>query len=70
VTGYGRRFDIGEAPGLLLATRLDAATLEIGNGFPVRLVAPRRRGFEWVKWVVSIETDMAPGWWQPPFPLQ
>lgn len=70
VTGYCRRFDISDAPGLLLATRLDGATLEIGHGFPVRLVAPRRRGFEWVKWVVSIETDAAPGWWQPPFPLQ
>ncbi len=70
VTGYGRRFDISEAPRLLLATRLDGATLESGHGFPVRLVAPGRRGFAWVKWVVSVETDSAPWWWQPPFPLQ
>jgi hypothetical protein len=70
VTGYGRRFDIGDAPRLLLATRLDGAPLEPGHGFPVRLVAPGRRGFAWVKWVAAIETDSAPWWWQPPFPLQ
>ncbi|HXC80043.1 MAG TPA: molybdopterin-dependent oxidoreductase [Candidatus Acidoferrum sp.] len=70
VTGYGRRYDIGDAPGLLLAMRLDGATLEPGHGFPLRLVAPGRRGFAWVKWVASIEADAAPGWWQPPFPLQ
>lgn len=61
VTGYGRRFDIGDAPGLLVATRLDGGTLEPGHGFPLRLVAPGRRGFAWVKWVASIETDAAPG---------
>jgi len=49
VTGYGRPFDIGDAPGLLLATRLDGSTLEPGHGFPLRLVAPGRRGFAWVK---------------------
>ena len=70
VTGYGRRFDIGDAPGLLLATRLEGAPLETGHGFPVRLVAPGRRGVAWVKWVASVETDAARWWWQPPFPLQ
>ena len=70
VTGYGRRFDIGDAPRLLLATRLDGDTLESGHGFPVRLVVPGQRGFAWVKWVASVETDAAPWWWQPPFPLQ
>ena len=70
VTGYGRRFDIGETTQLLLATRLDGATLESGHGFPVRLVVPGRRGFAWVKWVASVASDAAPWWWQPPFPLQ
>jgi len=70
VTGYGRRFDVADASRLLLATRLDGATLESGHGFPVRLVVPGERGFAWVKWVVSVETDTAPWWWQPPFPLQ
>jgi hypothetical protein len=31
--------------------------------------SPGRRGFWWVKWVVSIEVDRAPWWRQPPFPL-
>ena len=70
VTGYGRRFDIGDASGLLLAMRLDGMTLEPGHGFPLRVVAPGRRGFAWVKWVASIQTEAAPWWWQPPFPLQ
>ena len=70
VTGYGRRFDVADASRLLLATRLDGATLESGHGFPVRLVVPGQRGFAWVKWVASVETDSAPWWWQPPFPLQ
>ena len=36
---------------------------------PGPLVAPGRRGFWWVKWVVSVELDPAPWWRQPPFPL-
>lgn len=70
VTGYGRRFDFGQAPRLLLATRLDGGTLAPGHGFPVRLVALGQRGFAWVKWVVSVEASAVPWWWQPPFPLQ
>jgi hypothetical protein len=70
LTGYSRRFAIEDAPGLLLATRVDGSTLSPGNGFPVRLVAPGRRGFEWVKWIASVDADLLPSWWQPPFPLQ
>ena len=70
VTGYDRRFAIGEAGRLLLATRLGGETLEPGHGFPVRLVAPGRRGYWWVKWVTSITLDDLPAWWQLPFPLQ
>jgi DMSO/TMAO reductase YedYZ molybdopterin-dependent catalytic subunit len=70
VTGYGRRFDVHDASRLLVATRLDGATLEPGHGFPARLVVPGMRGFAWVKWVTSVETDAVPWWWQPPFPLQ
>jgi DMSO/TMAO reductase YedYZ molybdopterin-dependent catalytic subunit len=69
-TGYSRRFDIGAASRLLLATRLDGSALESGHGFPVRLVVPGQRGFTWVKWVVSVDADHMPWWWQPPFPLQ
>jgi len=69
-TGYDRRFPVGELPGLLLATRLGDQALSPDHGYPVRLVAPDRRGFWWVKWVRSIEVDDLPAWWQSPFPLQ
>jgi hypothetical protein len=69
-TGYDRRFPIGEAPQLLLATRIGGRPLDPGHGFPVRLVSADHRGFWWVKWVVAIEVDDVPAWWQSPFPLQ
>lgn len=70
ITGYSRRFDIDDASGLLIATRLEGTALDPGHGFPVRLVAPGRRGFTWVKWVTSVDVEPLPSWWQPPFPLQ
>lgn len=69
-TGYDRRFQAGEAGSLLLATRFGGTPLDAGHGFPARLVAPDRRGFWWVKWVVAIEVDDVPYWWQSPFPVQ
>ena len=69
-TGYDRRFPIAQAPDLLLATRLGGRALDARHGFPARLVAPDRRGFWWVKWVVLIEVDDLPYWWQSPFPTQ
>jgi DMSO/TMAO reductase YedYZ molybdopterin-dependent catalytic subunit len=69
-TGYDRRFPLEEAGRLLLATRFGGQTLDAGHGFPARLVAPDRRGFWWVKWVVAIEVDDLPYWLQSPFPLQ
>ncbi|MEO6795436.1 MAG: molybdopterin-dependent oxidoreductase [Candidatus Dormibacter sp.] len=69
-TGYTRRFPIEEAGRLLVATRLGGATLDAGHGFPVRLVAPNRRGFWWVKWVTAIRAEGLPSWWQVPFPTQ
>jgi len=38
-------------------------------GLWVRLVAPGRRGYWWVKWVDRIELQATPWWWQPPFPV-
>lgn len=69
VTGYWIRFPIEDVDSLLLATGVGGAPLARRHGFPARLVAPRRRGFWWVKWVERIEVDDAPPWWQPPFPL-
>ncbi len=69
-TGYDRRFPVDEAGSLVLATRCGGMPLDAGHGFPVRLVASDRRGFWWVKWVVAIEVDDLPPWWQSPFPLQ
>ena len=70
VTGYSRRFPLAEARTLLLATHVGGEVLSAGHGFPARLVVPGRRGYHWVKWVVSIEVSARPSWWQLPLPLQ
>jgi DMSO/TMAO reductase YedYZ molybdopterin-dependent catalytic subunit len=68
VTGYWVRFPIHNLDRLLLATQLGGAPLSADHGFPVRLVAPGRRGYWWVKWVDRIELQTTPSWWQPLFP--
>jgi DMSO/TMAO reductase YedYZ molybdopterin-dependent catalytic subunit len=68
-TGYARRYPIGDASRLLLATGVGGRPLSPGHGYPARIVAPGRRGFWWVKWVVSIEVSDRPWWLQPPFPV-
>lgn len=70
VTGYRRRFPASDAGHLLLATGAGGVPLSPGHGAPVRLVAPGRRGFWWVKWVAEIQVVDAPWWLQSPFPLQ
>jgi hypothetical protein len=70
VTGYRRRFPVTDLDRLLLATRAAGEPLSAGHGGPVRLVAPDRRGFWWVKWVQRIDFTSQPWWLQPPFPLQ
>ncbi len=70
VTGYSRRFPLEDAGRILMATRMAGAELDAGRGYPARLVVPGQRGFAWVKWVVAIDVDDQPWWWQPPFPLQ
>jgi len=69
-TGYARRFPAGDARELWLATELNGRPLTPGHGAPVRLVAPGRRGFWWVKWVDAVELSDDPWWWQSPFPTQ
>jgi DMSO/TMAO reductase YedYZ molybdopterin-dependent catalytic subunit len=69
VTGYWVRFPIDDLDQLLLATQVGGTPLAADHGFPVRLVAPGRRGYWWVKWVDRIEVQTTPSWWQPPFPI-
>lgn len=69
ISGYSRRFPLHDAGQLLLATRVGGRPLSQGHGFPLRVCAPGRRGFWWVKWVTEIEVDDVPWWLQPPFPL-
>jgi Oxidoreductase molybdopterin binding domain len=70
VTGYRRRFPARDADSLWLASAFQGEPLQPGHGAPVRLVAPHRRGFWWVKWVASVKLSEAPAWGQSPFPLQ
>lgn len=55
VTGWYAELPIAEARGALLATGVAGQPLPHGNGAPCRLVAPDRRGLEWVKWVSEVE---------------
>ncbi|MFB6233971.1 MAG: molybdopterin-dependent oxidoreductase [Halopenitus sp.] len=55
VTGYRWSLPIEEARDALLATHVGGERLSHGHGAPARLVAPGRRGFQWVKWVVRID---------------
>ena len=62
-TGYRWSFGLRDARGLLLATHVGGEPLAHGHGAPCRLVAPGRRGFQWVKWVerVEVHEDPDPG---------
>jgi DMSO/TMAO reductase YedYZ molybdopterin-dependent catalytic subunit len=55
VTGWLAVLPLAEARGCLLATEVAGQPLPAGNGAPLRLVAPDRRGLDWVKWVDRIE---------------
>jgi len=54
VTGYRFSLPREEARDALLATHVDGQRLSHGHGAPTRLVAPGRRGFQWVKWVEEV----------------
>ena len=70
LTGYSRLFPARDAENLFLAVGYDGEPLRRGHGAPVRLVAPGRRGFWWVKWVSSVEPVNRRWWLQLPFPLE
>ena len=55
-SGWFARLPLDEARGqALLATAVSGQRLPHANGAPCRLVAPDRRGLEWVKWVTEVE---------------
>jgi hypothetical protein len=60
VTGYRWSLPLSDARNALLATHLSAERLGHGHGYPLRLVAPDRRGFQWVKWVERVEVRRRP----------
>ena len=68
-TGYSIIFPMEDAAELFVAVGYGGEPLARGHGAPARLVAPGRRGFNWVKWIVSIEPSDRPDWLQFPFPL-
>jgi Oxidoreductase molybdopterin binding domain len=55
VTGWNVPLERADLDGALLATHVAGQVLPAGNGAPLRLVAPRRRGLDWIKWVNAIE---------------
>jgi hypothetical protein len=59
-TGYRWSFALDDAQDLLLATHVGGEPLSHGHGAPCRLVAPGRRGFQWVKWVERVELRDGP----------
>lgn len=54
-TGWSATLDPTELEDALLATGVAGGTLPVANGAPCRLVAPNRRGLDWVKWVTEVE---------------
>lgn len=70
VSGYSRRFSMAVAGDCLLATRVAHQPLSHGHGFPLRLVVPHYRGYDWVKWVNHIRVNETSHRLQPPLPLQ
>lgn len=54
-TGWMVRLEAADLDDALLASHVAGQPLPVANGAPCRLVAPRRRGLDWVKWVVEIE---------------
>ena len=55
VTGHRWTFPLSDLQDAVLATHVGGELLNPGHGYPVRLVAPGRRGFQWIKWVGRLE---------------
>jgi DMSO/TMAO reductase YedYZ molybdopterin-dependent catalytic subunit len=54
VTGWNVILEPHELGDALLATRVAGDPLPVANGAPCRLVAPTRRGLDWIKWVDEV----------------
>jgi DMSO/TMAO reductase YedYZ molybdopterin-dependent catalytic subunit len=54
VTGHRWAFPLADLDTMLLATHVGDEPISPGHGAPVRLIAPGRRGMQWVKWVSRI----------------
>lgn len=59
-TGYNHTYPFEEARRILLATHVTGEALEPRHGFPLRAVAPGRRGWFWVKWLARVEVLSSP----------
>lgn len=55
VTGWSVSLERNELDDAILATHVAGAPLPAANGAPCRLVAPDRRGLDWIKWVTEIQ---------------
>ncbi|CAA9560268.1 MAG: hypothetical protein AVDCRST_MAG18-1020 [uncultured Thermomicrobiales bacterium] len=54
-TGHRWPLPLAEARRAILATHVGGEPLAHVHGAPLRLVAPERRGFQWIKWLTTIE---------------
>jgi DMSO/TMAO reductase YedYZ molybdopterin-dependent catalytic subunit len=57
VTGHQIVLPLAELETAILATHVGAEVLSPGHGYPLRLVVPGRRGYQWVKWVDRLEAS-------------
>ncbi len=64
ITGYRWSLPLAEARHALLATGYGDQDLTHWHGAPLRLVAPGRRGFMWVKWVREVRLLESPDFGQ------
>ncbi len=55
VSGYVGDFTLTEAAEVLLATHVSGQVLDHWHGYPLRAVAPTRRGWFWIKWLTAVE---------------
>jgi DMSO/TMAO reductase YedYZ molybdopterin-dependent catalytic subunit len=54
VTGHRIVLPLADLESAIFATHVGGEELSPGHGYPVRLVVPGRRGYQWVKWVKSV----------------